>query len=98
VADFLGVHPVTVNRWVRAHRADGDEGLAHKPPPGREPFLTPDQGRTVLGWLRDEPTDLGFRTDLWTARRVAEVVRRTFAVECHPNHLREWVAKRKFSP
>jgi transposase len=98
VADFLGVHPVTVNKWVRTHRAHGDEGLARAPHPGRTPFLTPDQEQTVLGWLRDKPTAHGFHTDLWTARRVAELIRRTFAVEYHPNYLREWMAKRKFSP
>ena len=49
VADFLGVHPVTVNKWVRAYRADGDEGLAGKPHPGRPPFLSSAQEKKVLG-------------------------------------------------
>ena len=26
VADFLGVHPVTIIKWVRAYRAKGDDG------------------------------------------------------------------------
>jgi len=34
-ADSLGVHPVTVNKWVRADRAAGAAGLASKPHPGR---------------------------------------------------------------
>ena len=42
VAAFLGVHPVTVNAWVRAHRAGGDEALKGKPHPGRTPALTSD--------------------------------------------------------
>ena len=98
VADFLGVHPVTVNKWVRAHRAAGDGGLAGKPHPGRTPFLTPDQQRRVLGWLADKPTAHGFRTDLWTARRVAELIRRRFGVAYHPHSLREWLANRGHSP
>ena len=27
-AAFLGVHVETVRKWVRAHKADGDAGLA----------------------------------------------------------------------
>ncbi len=38
VADFLGVHPVTVGEWVRAHRAAGPAALAAKPHPGRKRF------------------------------------------------------------
>jgi transposase len=98
VADFLGVHPVTVNKWVRAYRAAGADGLAGTPHPGRRPFLTPDQERQVLGWLADRPTAHGFPTDLWTARRVADLIRRAFGVEYHPGYLREWLSKRDLTP
>ncbi len=98
VADFLGVHPVTVNKWVRAPRADPDAGLAAKPHPGRVPFLTPTQEQKVLGWLTEKPTRHGFPTDLWTARRVADLIRQKFQVEFHPGDLREWMSKRGLSP
>jgi len=98
VADFLGVHPVTVNKWVRAYRAAGDDGLASTPHPGRTPFLTPAQETQVIGWLTHKPTDFGFATDLWTARRVAELIRKKFGIEFHPNYLREWLTKRGYSP
>lgn len=98
VAAFLGVHPETVGEWVRAHRAGGDAALAAKPHSGRTPFLTADQERQVLGWLADKPTAHGFRTDLSTARRVAELIRRRFGVEYHPHYLREWLTKRNHSP
>ncbi len=98
VAAFLGVHPVTVGKWVARFRADGDDGLSPKPTPGRPPFLTPDQAKTVLGWLADPPTKHGFRTDLWTARRVAELIHKELKVRFHPHYLREWLAKRNYSP
>ena len=98
VASFLGVHPVTVNKWVRAHRAGGDDGLARTPHPGRKPFLTAAQEKQVLGWLTEKPTAHGFLTDLWTARRVADLIRRAFGVEFHPSYLREWMTKRDLSP
>ena len=98
VADFLGVHPVTVNKWVRAHRAGGDDALAGKPHPGRPRFLTPDQETQVLGWLGQKPTAHGFPTDLWTARRVAHLIRVRLGVEYHPGYLREWLSKRNLTP
>src|SRR5215470_2982100 len=98
VADFLAVHPVTVAKWMARHRADGDAGLAAKPTPGRPRFLTPDQEHQVRGWLADPPTAHGFPTDLWTARRVADLIRRRFGVAFHPHYLREWLARRGYSP
>lgn len=98
VAAFLGVHPETVGEWVRAHRASGAAALAAKPHPGRTPFLTPAQEKQVLGWRADKPSAPGFRTDLWTARRVADLIRRRFGVTFHPHYLREWLTKRGYSP
>jgi transposase len=98
VAAFLGVHPETVAEWVRAHEAGGDAALAAKPHPGRTPFLTAAQERQVLGWLADKPTAHGFRTDLWTARRVAELIRTKLRVEFHPHYLREWLKERNYTP
>ena len=98
VADFLGVHVETVRKWVRAHRAGGDDALAGTPHPGREPFLTPEQEEEALGWLTRKPTEFGFRTDLWTAARVAQLIRERFGVAYHPNYLREWLTGRRPTP
>jgi len=98
VSTFLGVHPVTVKKWVARHRAAGDGGLSAKPTPGRPRFLTAAQEQKVLGWLDEPPTAHGFDTDLWTARRVAALILRTFGVRFHPNYLREWLARRNCTP
>jgi transposase len=98
VAEFLDIHTVTVAKWMARHRAKGAVGLAAKPTPGRPRFLSRQQERTVLSWLADKPTDHGFRTDLWTARRVAELIRRRFDVVFHPDYLRAWLRQRGCSP
>ena len=98
VAAFLGVHRETVAEWVRVHEADGDKALAAKPHPGRTPFLTADQEKQVLGWLADPPTKHGFSTDLWTAKRVAELILKKLEVRFHPHYLREWLTKRNYTP
>ena len=98
VADFLGVHPVTVAKWMAAYRAAGDDALTAKPVPGRPRFLTPGQEAEVRSWLLRKPTDFGFRTDLWTAARVAQLIRDRLGVAFHPNYLREWLSRRGYSP
>ena len=98
VAQVLGVHVETVRDWVRTHRAGGDEALRGTPHPGRKPFLTPDQEAQVRGWLAQRPTALGFLTDLWTAARVAQLIRDKLGVQYHPNYLREWLTTRGYSP
>lgn len=97
-AAFLGVHVETVRKWVRRHKTGGDDALAGTPHPGRKPFLTPEQEAQVLGRLTRKPTEFGFRTDLWTAARVAQLIEDRLGVAFHPNYLREWLAKRRHTP
>jgi len=98
VAAVLGVHVETVRLWVRTHKAQGEAGLKAKPHPGRPRLLTAAQEAQVRRWLTEKPTKHGFRTDLWTARRVAELIRQRFGVDYHPGYLREWLTKRGYSP
>ena len=61
-AAFLGVHPVTVAKWLARFRAKGGDGLAAKPTPGRPRFLTAAQdeaGAGVAGRPADRATGSG---------------------------------------
>ena len=98
VADFLGVAPSSVRRWVAAFRRHGADGLAAQPVPGRLPKLTSTQEKIVRRWLTDKPTEHGFATELWTAPRLAQLIEREFGVHFHPNYLTTWLRRRGFSP
>jgi transposase len=98
VADFLGVHRSTVWRWMQRYRQRGRVGLKAKRHPGRTPKLTPPQEREVLSWFARSPTEFGFSTELWTAPRVATLIRRTFGVRFHPRYVNQWVAQRRITP
>ena len=91
---MVGVHAVTVAKWMRAYRAGGDDALAAKPTPGRPRVLTDAQEAEVRAWLHKKATDFGFRTDLGTAARVAQLIRDKLGVTFHPSDLREWLSKR----
>jgi len=98
VADFLGVTPRTVSRWVTTARQHGEAALQARPHPGRPPRLTAGQQRQVLAWLQSQPTAFGFATDLWTAPRVAALIEQRFGVRYHPRYLNAWLTRRGVTP
>src|SRR5437588_12233875 len=98
VAEFLGVDPSSVRRWVSAFRQDGVAGLAARPVPGRPRKLTPTQEKVVFRWLADNPTVYGFATELWTAPRLAQLIAQEWDVSLHPEYLCRWLRARGFTP
>lgn len=98
VAEFLGVHHASVRKWWNAFQKHGAAGVTAKPHPGRPPKLTPSRQSQVLNWLRKNPKSFGFATELWTARRVAQVIERKFHVRFNPRYLNEWLTARDITP
>jgi transposase len=98
VADFFEVDPRTVRRWRQEHGRRGDRGLAAKPPPGRKPKLTARREQAVLGWFRQSPRSFGFATELWTAKRVAQVIERKWKVRFNHRYLNGWLTDRDITP
>jgi transposase len=98
VADFLGVDPSTVRRWLAAFRERGEAGLDLKPVSGRPSKLTPTQEKIALRWLTDSPTHHGFDTELWTAARLGQLIREEFGVGLNPRYFGAWLRDRGFSP
>lgn len=64
VADFLGVDPSSVRRWVAAFDCQGSQGLAARPLRGRPPKLSRTQEKILLRWLTHSPADYGFPNEL----------------------------------
>ncbi len=87
VARLIGVDVSSVKRWKRAAATGGSEALAAKPNRGRPPRLTPEQKQELAQIVRAGPLAAGFRTNLWTCRRVAQVIRQRFGVEYHRDHV-----------
>jgi transposase len=98
VADFLGVDPSTVRRWRLAFHKEGVSGLCAQPIPGRPRKLTRTQEKIVCRWLADRPVQHGFDTDLWTAARLAELIRQEWDIAFNPRYLSCWLQAQGFSP
>lgn len=87
VARLVGADLSSVKRWKRAVASGGLKALAAKPHPGRSPKLSLAQKQELAQIVRAGPLAAGFRTNLWTCRRVAEVIRQRFGVQYHPDHV-----------
>jgi transposase len=92
VARILGVHETSIHRWRRLAR--GQPGLAAKPHPGPTPRLTDPQLHHLETLLLLGAKYHGWRNDLWTAERVAQLILRHFGVAYHPEHVRKILKRR----
>ena len=92
VARILGVQRTSLHRWRRlARQADG---LAAKPPSGARRRLTDSQlGELEQLLLQGAPAH-GFPNELWTSARVAQLIRRHFGVQYHPDYVRRLLRRR----
>jgi transposase len=98
IAKFLDVSERAVYGWQAAFREDGEAGPDAKPPPPRPRKLSRRQERQVLGWFHKNPKSFGFATDLWTGRRVAEVIRRKWGIDFNWRYLLSWLKERRITP
>ena len=87
IAEALGVTAGAVSQWMRRGREGGVEALRRRPLPGAPPKLTVEQRVQVPVLLARGAEAYGFRGEVWTAKRVATVIRREFGVRYHPNHV-----------
>ncbi len=87
VAEIVAASESSVRRWRRMVKKGGLEALAAKPHPGRKPRLNGKQKRQLVRVLLAGPRKAGYRNDLWTCPRVAQVIARKFGVKYHPAHV-----------
>lgn len=88
IAVALGVSEGAVSQWLRRGREGGGrEALASHPGPGGVARLRVEQRAQIPGLLEGGAEAYGFRGDVWTANRVAEVIERTFGVRYSRDHV-----------
>jgi transposase len=85
VARKLGVTPAAVSQWVKARREGGTEALQAKPHPGPTPKLNERQLKRLEKLLLRGPRRHGYPTELWTLKRVAELIEQRFGVTYDPS-------------
>ena len=85
IARRFGVTQGAVSQWKKAYQRDGPDGIKAHRHPGPKPKLN-DKQRVRLGQILLKGAGAhGYRTELWTLSRVAQVIRRRFGVQYDPS-------------
>jgi transposase len=87
IARALGVSKGAVSQWMKRAKQEGMEALKHRPPPGAKARLSEAQRAKLPELLARGAPAHGFRGEVWTCARVAEVIRKEFGVSYHPAHV-----------
>src|SRR5205809_7847093 len=75
----------SVMRWRNAWRRHDADALKVRFSPGRPRRLTRRQEKRLVRILLRGALANGYRTEVWTTKRVAEVIEKTLHVPCHYN-------------
>ena len=87
IARTLSCTRQSVGRWRRAWRCGGRRRLDARPVPGRPNKLSARQRHLLVLRLVKGALANGFSTSLWTCPRIAELIRREYAVRYHVDHI-----------
>ena len=98
VARRVGCAPISVGRWRDARKKMGERAFQVRFSPGRPSKLSKARKKTLVKILLEGPLESGYVTDVWTCRRVAEVIEREFGVEYHTDHVGRLLHALGFSP
>ena len=83
----LGVARQAVYRWHDAWQAGGEAALVSKGPAGPKSRLTPAQTQRIIEALLAGPAAQGYKTQLWTLPRTADLIEQLTGIRYHPGHV-----------
>src|SRR5581483_6200695 len=77
-AEALGGSEGAGSQWAKAAKERGEEALTAHPPKGGKPCVWEEQKAHIPDLLAKGAEASGFRGDVWTAKRVAKGIEKTF--------------------
>jgi len=87
IAQALDCSLSSVYYWNDLRKRKGEDALKPRPVPGRPDKLTSRQRQSLTKVLVKGPLARGYSTDLWTLKRISEVIDDRFDVSYHPSHV-----------
>jgi transposase len=98
IAEAVGVTKAAVSLWLKRARQEGTDALLSHPPPGAQRKLPLETLRELPELLLRGAESFGFRGDLWTTKRIAQVIEETWGVRYHPDHVSRLMKELGWSP
>ena len=87
-----------MRRWHRACRSGGEAALAPKPASGAPPRLSEQQKSELAQALIGGARQAGYANELWTGRRVADLIRQRFGVRYNEHYVLALLRSLGFTP
>ena len=98
IAEALGVREEAISRWLARARDSGPQALLARPAPGRPPKLTAAHKRLIPEFLWHGAEAYGFRGEVWTTARIAQVIAEEFGVRYHKDHVGKLLKELRWTP
>jgi len=98
VAEALGVTKGAVSQWMKRVHENGEKGLHALPRIGAPPKLTTEQKEAIPDFLSHGAEAYGFRGEVWTCARVAQVISIEFEVSYHKAHVSRLLQELDWTP
>ena len=93
IAEMLGVSGPTVTQALHRFNAEGIDGLADRPRPGRPPLARDRYIRLLTEAVQTSPRDLGYPFTCWSLPRLREHLLRKTGVLLSPAYLSRLMKK-----
>jgi len=87
IAQRIGVDRRSVRRWKAAYRKKGESAIKALKVSGRPAKLTTSKKVRLERVLLKGAQHAGYPNDLWTGKRVAQIIKKLFRISYHPAHV-----------
>ena len=98
IAKALGVTKGAVSQWMAMVRTGGIATLHSRSSPGPPSKLTPSQMYLIPDFLSHGAEAYGFRGEVWTCRRIADVIKMEFGVSYSKSQVSRILKKMGWTP
>lgn len=86
IATALGVTKGAVSQWIKRGREKGVDDLRRRTAKGAKARMSTEQQAQLPLILLNGAEAFGYRGNVWTGQRVAEVIKRVFGISYHSDH------------
>jgi transposase len=97
IAAVLDVSEGAVSQWMKKAKFQGEQALRHQPAPGTTPKLSAQQRAQLPTELSKGAEAFGFRGQVWTTERVAQMIKHVFGVSYYLAHCSRLLRSIKYS-